>query len=110
MNTECDICYTTTIIKPCGANNNCKAMVCHDCRFKNCQEYFTNKCYFCFGLDYKQGCITEMDVDVFEWGGTDYEPNKPYILALFEYKYDNYAIFNEEWFLEENAYCFPCED
>ena len=108
MNTECDICCNTTIIIPCGANNNSKAKVCHRCRFTNCQEYFTTKCYFCFGLDYKQGCTVEMNVDVFDCGGF-WKPDKPYILALIEYNDDNHSIGREEWFYEENVYCFPCD-
>ena len=110
MNTECNICCNTTIIRPCGANNNCKAMVCDDCRFTNCQQYFTAKCYFCFGLDYKRGCTIEMNVDVFDGGiSGEWNPSKPYILALMEYNDANHCISREEWFYEENVYCFPCD-
>lgn len=49
-----------------------------------------------------------MNVDVFDCGGF-WKPDKPYILALIEYNDDNHSIGREEWFYEENVYCFPCD-
>jgi len=110
MNTECDICCKKSFIIPCGAKNSCNAFVCYDCRYGKDEEfYFETKCYYCFGIDYKQGCLRELGFNFFEgFSVNEYEPNKPYILALVEYKTDKAVMFYDDMW-EENPYCFPCD-
>ena len=109
MNTECYICYDTTIIKPCGAPNNCKAMVCTKCKHKNWKQYWTTKCYFCYDYDARDSLNGELYAwfeDGFDYCG-DLLYTKPYILVLVHYK-QRLMSFHDSDFTRENNYCFPC--
>jgi hypothetical protein len=113
MNTECYICYDKTIITPCGAPNNCKAMVCTKCKHKQWIQNWTTKCYFCCEYDARDSFNGELYAwfeDGFNYNVFDYYRNVrqiPYILALVHYK-QRLMSFHDYDFTHENNYCFPC--
>ena len=106
MNTECDICCEKTFIIPCGANIDCKAMVCDDCKLEafNGDDYIS-KCYFCCNDDYKEGVYRELTLEVFDCG---YKLNKPYVISLKNYN-DIKNRLKPSFFKNIAEYCFPCD-
>jgi hypothetical protein len=107
MNTECDICYNTTIINPCGANDNCKAKVCNECFYQNYKDMngFKNKCYFCRNIDYRQAITYELENYFNDDGGTEWDKN--YILCMLQVKSYGYEEYEE---YKDFPFCIPCDD
>jgi hypothetical protein len=115
MNTECDICYNTTIINPCGANNNCKAMVCHNCYYENFKDMdevggYGSKCYFCRNVDYRRAIHSEMKYSYFDYNGEEDWDNK-YILCMLQVKSYGYEYMSEEHDeYKDFQFCIPCDE
>lgn len=109
MNTECDICCNTNIIIPCGANNNCKAMVCNDC-FVKCDNECDYTCVFCKCIDERRIISGYVNYICNSTGGDNYS-NKSYVEAKMWILKNQELIYDfteDEWI--ELGYCYECED
>jgi hypothetical protein len=112
MNTQCDICCNTTIIKPCGANNNCKANVCDKCYYQNYKDMdgLESKCYFCRNVDYRRALTYELEHCYFDYDG-GYEWVDNYILCMLQVKSYGYEYMSEEHDeFKDFVFCIPCDE
>ena len=111
MNTECNICCNTTIIRPCGANNNCKAMICEDCYGynqlinidKDISEFET-KCSFCCNIDNARAVNSELKYNI--WDAIEGIWSDKYVLFVLQVR--SYAIAEE--YFECIEFCIPCDE
>ena len=109
MNTECDICYNTTIIIPCGANNNCKAMVCKDCFWK-CDNDCDFTCVFCKCVDERKTISGYVDYICNDTGGDDYSSKSYVELKMWILKNKDLISDFCEYDWDSIGYCLECED
>jgi hypothetical protein len=109
MYAECDICCNTTIIIPCGANNNCSVVVCKPC-FIECDYNYNFTCVFCKCIDNRRSLIRYVDYICNEEGGDDYT-GKSYVeckMWILKNKDLVQDFTNDEW--RQISYCFDCEE